>query len=615
MSEVCSLYSSTVDKYLLATDLSTELCFTVTGARDMSELDKVLQDRRKLTEGQSSKVSSPAPKPPPPRKPQLQPKINPKVANKIKESLTNKPTLPTKPKLHPPKQSVSKSRSGSEVDSSSSPGVTALANLLQANQTKTEVNGTAPNSSSLPRHSKPSRLEKTMSVELQKPRSASDGVDRPFSVSLESSGEFFNDSPRQRSSPVVSPKCSPLFQKKRASSMSPSKSVDTPLATKTQSASRDSSSSREHSAELDADRYERSTSLPRDTRLSPLPPGEGSSQSRLEGNLVVQSEKLKASSASDIRKLGVNTNKKKVPPPLPKKPPILGDKPQLPRKPGASKPSPLRKPLTKDPHVDKDVLVSEKSVPETKSLSTSALPSPKHAEDTTSESTADTVTHSTSSKVSPPGTRKVPPRPPPPYKKTSSPTPPAPSKKPSSPEAPVSTLTAAPPKAKTAEARRTPPTPPPPYRKTPSPPTPKSPQLPKLSDKWPPQQQGSSPPVNGGDSPIQQQTGEDSTSPPATGVKALSEKFSTGGPTIRVTLPSVTEIDSSRLKQKRIVAKENTDSGIGPDAPDDISLARGTSVESLPEEVTSPLSPTKEAPEEEWDEKRVSVLHDCVRSC
>ncbi len=530
-----------------------------------SELDKVLQARFKQTEGSGSDANGPRPshgkfssttkpsttskpsvakpgtkplpprkkpglKPPPSAKPTLPTKnFNPKVASKINASLAHKPNKPppltAKPKL-PPSKPVS-SKSGKKEEVKPSPAAAALATVLQATKKDFNEVSVSDNAEPFSKSSKLSRLEKTRSVDVSKPRSASDLTNSMESASIDE--DFLSQSPRQRSSPVISPLSSPSIRKRRAISLSPAKSVDSPLTSQVQSPLQTVSSSRENSVEPESNQFEKASSLPREASLSPSPQENESittpsqHSNTLGNNLSLQKQKLKARSTSDLIKL--NKNDKRAPPPPPS------------RKPG-SKPKMSSSEISQNNNVDS--VVSEAKI------RSNSLPIVNPDDDDASNNLS---VHNASSNSSLSENRKLPPRPPP--------------KRPQSALAQVA-----------SDVNRSTS---PPQHKTQSPRT--SPSL-----------------LHGGESPT-----HDS---PATGVKSVM--FSGGSPTIRVTASSVSKNSSQKRGAK-------TDSGFGSDAPDEVSMVKGTSVESLPEEaVPCPSSPIAAETMEVWDQERVS---DCMCTC
>ncbi len=565
------LYLLCIVRYYIFSTL--QLVFKMT-----SELDQVLQARFKQTEGSGSdangskpsqgKLSSttkpstagkpsvakpvpgkkPGPKPPPPTKPTLPAKkFNPKVASKINASLAHKPNKPppltAKPKLPPSKPASSKSGKKEEVKPS--PGAAALATLLQA--TKKDVTGVSvsDDAKQLFKSPKLSRLEKTRSVEVSKPRSVSDltnSTERPYSTACSIDEDFLSQSPRQRASPVISPRSSPSIGKRRTISLSPAKSVDSPL---TQSPLHTASSSRENSVEPESDQFDKASSLPREASLSTSPqendsiPTPSQNSNTLGNSLSVQNQKLKARSTSDLRKV----NKRGPPPP------------------------PSRKPDSKPKMSSSNISLKEPENNLESKTRSNSLP----IENPDNGSNKPPVNAVSSSSLE---NRKLPPRPPP--------------KRPPSPLAQVA-----------SDVNRS---------------------------TSPPQHQAQSPQT----SPSLLH-GEDSPTPgsPATGVKILSG----GSPTIRVTASSISENSSQKRGAK-------TDSGFGSEAPDEVSMVKGTSVESLPEEaVPGPPSPvtmegmpappspiaaeTMEGPPspvaaetmEVWDQERVSHCMCSVCGC
>lgn len=615
----------------------------------MSELSRALEARlNKQSDSQTHKDEKKSPartgvKPTPGKKPLPPPKsINSSVAKKINASLAQKDHKP--PLLTPKPKIAAKPHSKSNSDSAAqpSPGVTALANVLQGNKknTSVETNGVLPKNDTVvesttdsgapkePEKSiaskvspKLSRISKTKSVQISKNRSSSDATDRPFSTidgSISFDDEFLDEGPRKRSSPVVTPTGSPLLaaHRKRRAITNASGSYEAPsLSTSSHQSSPEARSPKEPAEkDTDIDRFERSSSLPRG-----LSPGVREDKGQFKKLLSIQSEKVKANSASDLR---TDKGAKRRPPPPPNKP--RGSKPPVQPKPGGAKPAPPSKPpsmaaLKDEPQFSRTRCSAPSSREVTPDLVTlgSKSPSPppgKPSIDT--DSLEETLKASLSSHCSEGieetlkadneesqewvlvnretsvGTNS-------PSQSTLSPTPPE-TKKPNPP--PVAR------KANSSESPNM-------KRNTPTPPTP--PVKPgKRSPTHGNMSPGTSPkPVPGDKSPI--------TAPPVTSPKPVQDDDkllkeeeasvnSSSSPSILVTATSSGEFETSLTKQKRSVSdltrsgREKTDSGFGSEVPDDLGLVRrASSLESLPSSPSPPQVIVKDP--EVWDEAKVSV--------
>ena len=594
----------------------------------MSELSRALEARlNKQADNQTLKDEKPpalaksGARPTSSKKPVPPPKnINSSVAKKINASLAQKdhkpPVLTPKPKVATKPGQLHRNPN-SDVSAKPSPGVVALANVLQGNKknSSVETNGVLPKNDATVENTtdsgalkettpikvspKLSRFSKTKSVQFTKTRSASDATDRPFSTIDDRDDEFFDEGPRKRSSPVVTPSGSPSLaaHRKQRALTNVSVSFEAPLLP---SSSQQSDGGHKKSAETQeegdtkVDRNERSSSLPRDTTLS-------KDKGQMKKLLSVQIEKVRANSASDLRKLD-DVGAKRRPPPPPNKP--RGSKPPVQPKPGGTKPVPSPKPPTMaalkyEPQFSGQQRTSPNSrevTPDPVNFSRKS-PSPGRPS-VDSDSLEETLKASSSSHGSEGieetlkgdneegpewvfvkreifyGTNN-------PRQNTLSPTPPD-KKKPIPP--PISK------KEHSSESPST-------KRNTPTPPTP-----PVKPGKSSPTQRNMSP-----DTPPKPGPGDD---------KLLKEEAPS--PSILVTTTSSGSIKAPLTKERRSASdltrsgREKTDSGFGSEVPDDLNLVRRASMESFP---SSPSPPQVVKDPEVWDEARVSVCVSEVNAC
>lgn len=308
----------------------------------------------------------PSSKPSPNRKPSF---LKSDLAKELNISLAQKDHKP-RPLTSKPKVSTKSNQSQSKVNgggppSKDSPGAAALANLLQTSdlrkspltEKKTRPHSEAPadpetpaeqpilRSSNKSKSPKPILTAKSLSVsEFSKPRSSSDITRRPFNddASKVFDKEFMDERPRQRSSPVVTPSGSPFLaaNRKNRSMTSTSGCQEVSVALSRQETSvceadhNDSPSVPHQASKSKLSQLNKTTSLPCNTVVSLSLEKESEKVISGSENSSLLIDNVQATSGLDSPKaINSGVKKKPVPPPASSKPGIRGPRPQLQPKP------------------------------------------------------------------------------------------------------------------------------------------------------------------------------------------------------------------------------------------------------------------------------------------